>query len=206
MAKKKSNVDTFVRSLVAVIAGAALLAGVLFIAWYFSGGGWFGGAIPSTFTVTMDEQEYSKSFTVNHLYSGTEFKIKTMFGEDYTVAITTAQGTGVTVTDGETQTKWEKLEGDFNKGFDIAKKDDGFIVRYESFDDILEQATELTDLELEGDTSVQLFVMTISCANSEINVSFGVGMNVSGIEFDKDHIIFGVDQNKENTEQGADHE
>lgn len=189
MAKKESK---FLRSLVAVILLAAVLFATLFTCWYFTGGGWFGGAIPSTFTVTVNGEKHSKDVTVGYLYSGTEIEIASLFGEEYTVEIGAAQGTRTTVKaiDGEDTVAWEKLNADFDKGFEIKQTEKGFTLSYVFFEDILSKATERDDLELANEVKKELFVMTVACANAEIRMSFNVGMEIRGLHFDREHYIF----------------
>ncbi len=197
MSKRKTTGDTVVKSLIVAAIVIAVLAVSFLVAWYCTGGGWFGGQVPPTFTVTVEGQEYGKSFSKQILYSGTEIEVNRPLGEDYTVEITATQTSNVVVQTGESLIKWAELDADFNKGFEIIKADDRFTVQYTSFEDIVTKATGLTEFEISGETSDELFQMRVACANSEIIISFGVSFPVGGLEFDNDHIIF------TDTEQGG---
>lgn len=194
MAKKK---DKFLRNLVIVILLATVVVGIGLASWYFTGGGWFGGKVPPTFTVTVEGQTYGKSFSKQILYSGTEIEVNRPLGEEYTVEIVATQTSNVVVQTGESLIKWAELKADFNKGFEIIKEEGRFTIKYTSFEDIVTKATGLTEFEISGETSDELFQMRIACANAEIAISFGVSFPVGGLEFDNDHIIF------TDTEQGG---
>lgn len=191
MAKKRATGNTVVKSIIVLILIVAALAAVCFCSWYFTGGGWLGGKVPPTFTVTVGEEEHSKSFSQQLLYSGTEFEVNRPFGEDYTIEIAATQTSNVMLQSGESTVKWSELKADFNKGFEIVKDGNRFTVNYTSFEDIVTKATGLEQFEISGETSDELFQMKITCAHAEMKINFGVSFPVEGIEIDPDHVIFG---------------
>ncbi len=184
------------KNFVIVIVMLAIIAGLLFGAWYFTGGGWF-GSIPSTFKIAVNGAEYGKDFTIHTLSSGTEFQVNRLFGEEYEVEITAAKDTGAELTVGEETIAWEEAETDFSKGFTIERSEDKFTVTYESLEDVIAKATGYEDFELKATTETKLFLMTVKCAHAEIGIKFGVGAAVTDIEFDRDQIIFGTEYKNE---------
>ena len=189
--KTKSGVILFIKKFLFIAILAAVVVGILFGTWYFTGGGWLGG-IPSTFKIAVDGTEYGKTFIIPNLYSGTEFQVKRLFGEDYALEISAAKDTGARLTVEDESFAWEETEADFNKGFMVELHKNGFTVSYESLESIIASATGYENFELTEGTSAELFLMTIKCANAEIEITFGVGVTVTEIELDRDQVVFGA--------------
>lgn len=204
-ARKKSTAQSRPKGQGSVLKGFKIFTAVLavsiaigiagFCSWYFTGGGWFHGAIPATATVTVGEETYANGCGGLVLYSGTEIAVNRYFGEDYKIEITSDTETDFEFILGSEPYSWKDLAAqgitDFSAGFKIVKTEAGFKVEYDSLSEIIEAATE-TAAGLTTVPDGDIFYMTITCANRSITLSFCVTITeVTSVQLNPDQIIFG---------------
>ena len=168
----------------AILLVIILVAAGIGAAYYFTGG--FGGIGP-TFSVTHAEKTYYREGEDLLLANKAEFEVTRAFWDDYEITIETGDA-DFDLTVGEEPYKWSQLEGDYTKGFNVTKTDNGFTIEYETLQGILEAVHGAVTIE--EDAVGDIFELVIKCAKNEIRIGFGVYLPVSGITLSPDNIIF----------------
>lgn len=180
--------------------GAALLAIVAVIVIGFAGFGiaylatdGFGGSI-RTIVVTTGDSVYTDDAVGLTMVSGTQFRVRSMTSDDaYAVKIEARAGEeDFAFTVGQEPYRWRDVDGkDMTRGFDIRQTEDGFEVRYQSLQSVIERAFG-TDAEIAGTVPAgDLFVLVVAVGQSELRIGFHIDLSVTDVELDPDHIVIG---------------
>ena len=157
----------------------------------------FGGKVP-TAVIMIEDDVYTESADGIALYPGDEVRVQSLTGAtQYDVRIeANAESGDFSFTVGAEPYTWHDLAGqDVTKGFTLTQTELGFTVDYESFETII-AAVKGADVAIaEGaDLSGDMFDLVITMGETEYRFGFGIGLPVSGIELDPDHIVINVDK------------
>lgn len=157
----------------------------------------FGGKVP-TAVIMIEDDVYTESADGIALYPGDEVRVQSLTGAtEYDVRIeANAESGDFSFTVGAEPYTWHDLAGqDVTKGFTLTQTELGFTVDYESFETII-AAVKGADVAIaEGaDLSGDMFDLVITMGETEYRFGFGIGLPVSGIELDPDHIVINVDK------------
>ena len=182
MAKAKRKISArrvFLGILIAVLVLCLAALGI-FCGYYFTNG--FGGALP-TFLVEYDGQKHYGDGEIE-LHDGAEFKIGSLFREEYAVTFTAIE----TEEDFEFELggeacKWSSLKGqDLTPGFAVTSTEIGFKVEYGSFTEVITRATGRQANGLTENRSAP-FAMTVTCGKQSMSFKCVIGViSVTGIE------------------------
>ena len=128
----------------------------------------------------IEDDMYTESADGIALYPGDEIRVQSLTG----------------ATEGAEPYTWHDLAGqDVTKGFTLTQTDLGFTVDYESFETIIAAVKGADVVIAEGaDLSGDMFDLVITMGETEYRFGFGIGLPVSGIELDPDHIIINADK------------
>lgn len=157
----------------------------------------FGGKVP-TAVIMIEDDVYTESADGIALYPGDEVRVQSLTGAtQYDVRIeANAESGDFSFTVGAEPYTWHDLAGqDVTKGFTLTQTELGFTVDYESFETII-AAVKGADVAIaEGaDLSGDMFDLVITMGETEYRFGFGIGLPVSGIELDPDHIVINADK------------
>lgn len=157
----------------------------------------FGGKVP-TAVIMIEDDMYTESADGIALYPGDEIRVQSLTGAtEYDVRIeANAESGDFSFTVGAEPYTWHDLAGqDVTKGFTLTQTDLGFTVDYESFETIIAAVKGADVVIAEGaDLSGDMFDLVITMGETEYRFGFGIGLPVSGIELDPDHIIINADK------------
>ena len=155
----------------------------LFLVYYFTEG--FGGDFP-TFAIEQDGKRYYRSTDEMALSSGSEFRIRTIFGGECSVrfeaaSVSEEQDFGFKV-NGEART-WSSLAGsDLTGGITLTETENGYKVEYGTLSEVVSSAlgAEITELQ---ETKGKLITMIVTYGKGELRLGCVVGtIPVTGIE------------------------
>lgn len=157
----------------------------------------FGGKVP-TAVIMIEDDMYTESADGIAIYPGDEIRVQSLTGAtEYDVRIeANAESGDFSFTVGAEPYTWHDLAGqDVTKGFTLTQTELGFTVDYESFETII-AAVKGTDVVIaeDADLSGDMFDLVITMGETEYRFGFGIGLPVSGIELDPDHIVINVDK------------
>ena len=157
----------------------------------------FGGKVP-TAVIMIEDDMYTESADGIASYPGDEIRVQSLTGAtEYDVRIeANAESGDFSFTVGAEPYTWHDLAGqDVTKGFTLTQTELGFTVDYESFETII-AAVKGTDVVIaeDADLSGDMFDLVITMGETEYRFGFGIGLPVSGIELDPDHIVINVDK------------
>ena len=179
--------------------GIGLLCLVLLAVLAFAGFGiayvvtdGFGGRAP-TAVIMIGDDMYTASADGLAIYPGDEIRVQSLTGSSqYEVRIEAdAEHGDFAFTAGAEPYTWHDLAGrDVTQGFTMTQTDVGFTLEYESFETII-SAVLGTDVVIaeDADLTGDKFCMVVTLGETEYTFGFGIGLPVSGIELDPDHII-----------------
>lgn len=157
----------------------------------------FGGKVP-TAVIMIEDDMYTESADGIALYPGDEIRVQSLTGAtEYDVRIeANAESGDFSFTVGAEPYTWHDLNGqDVTKGFTLTQTDLGFTVDYESFETIIAAVMGADVVIAEGaDLSGDMFDLVITMGETEYRFGFGIGLPVSGIELDPDHIVINADK------------
>lgn len=157
----------------------------------------FGGKVP-TAVIMIEDDMYTASADGIAIYPGDEIRVQSLTGAtEYDVRIeANAESGDFSFTVGAEPYTWHDLAGqDVTKGFTLTQTDLGFTVDYESFETIIAAVKGADVVIAEGaDLSGDMFDLVITMGETEYRFGFGIGLPVSGIELDPDHIVINVDK------------
>lgn len=157
----------------------------------------FGGKVP-TAVIMIEDDMYTESADGIAIYPGDEIRVQSLTGAtEYDVRIeANAESGDFSFTVGAEPYTWHDLAGqDVTKGFTLTQTDLGFTVDYESFETIIAAVKGADVVIAEGaDLSGDMFDLVITMGETEYRFGFGIGLPVSGIELDPDHIIINADK------------
>ncbi len=157
----------------------------------------FGGKVP-TAVIMIEDDMYTESADGIALYPGDEIRVQSLTGAtEYDVRIeANAESGDFSFTVGAEPYTWHDLAGqDVTKGFTLTQTDLGFTLDYESFETIIAAVKGADVVIAEGaDLSGDMFDLVITMGETEYRFGFGIGLPVSGIELDPDHIIINADK------------
>lgn len=157
----------------------------------------FGGKVP-TAVIMIEDDMYTESADGIALYPGDEIRVQSLTGAtEYDVRIeANAESGDFSFTVGAEPYTWHDLAGqDVTKGFTLTQTDLGFTLDYESFETIIAAVKGADVVIAEGaDLSGDMFDLVITMGETEYRFGFGIGLPVSGIELDPDHIVINVDK------------
>ena len=157
----------------------------------------FGGKVP-TAVIMIEDDMYTASADGIAIYPGDEIRVQSLTGAtEYDVRIeANAESGDFSFTVGAEPYTWHDLAGqDVTKGFTLTQTDLGFTVDYESFETIIAAVKGADVVIAEGaDLSGDMFDLVITMGETEYRFGFGIGLPVSGIELDPDHIIINADK------------
>lgn len=184
----------FVAVLIVVLVAILGFAG-FGIAYFVTDG--FGGKVP-TAIVMIEDKIYTDSADGAEIYPGDEIRVQSLTGAtEYVVKIeATAESGDFSFTVGAEPYTWHDLAGrDMTKGFMLEKTDTGFTVKYDSLSAIV-GAVLGADIEIaEGaDLTGDLFVLVITIDETEYRIGFGIGLPVTDIAVNPDHIVINADR------------
>lgn len=178
--KQKINVRRIFLGILIFILALCLIALGIFCGYYFTNG--FGGALP-TFLVEYDGQKFYGDGEIE-LQNGAEFKIGSLFREEYAVMFTAIE----TEEDFEFELggeacKWSELKGqDLTPGFAVTSTLSGFKVEYGSFTDVITRATGKQSGGI-GEGKAAPFAMTVTCGKQSMSFKCVIGViPVTGVE------------------------
>lgn len=157
----------------------------------------FGGKVPTAVIMIKDDM-YTESADGIALYPGDEVRVQSLTGAtEYDVRIeANAESGDFSFTVGAEPYTWHDLAGqDVTKGFTLTQTGLGFTVDYESFETII-AAVKGADVAIaeDADLSGDMFDLVITMGETEYRFGFGIGLPVSGIELDPDHIVINADK------------
>lgn len=152
----------------------------------------FGGRAP-TAVIMIGDDMYTASADGLAIYPGDEIRVQSLTGSSqYDVRIEAdAEHGDFAFTAGEEPYTWHDLAGrDVTQGFTLTQTDVGFTLEYESFEAII-SAVLGTDVVIaeDADLTGDKFCMVVTLGETEYTFGFGIGLPVSGVELDPDHII-----------------
>lgn len=157
----------------------------------------FGGKVP-TAVIMIEDDMYTASADGIAIYPGDEIRVQSLTGAtEYDVRIeANAESGDFSFTVGAEPYTWHDLAGqDVTKGFTLTQTDLGFTLDYESFETIIAAVKGADVVIAEGaDLSGDMFDLVITMGETEYRFGFGIGLPVSGIELDPDHIVINVDK------------
>lgn len=157
----------------------------------------FGGKVP-TAVIMIEDDMYTENADGIAIYPGDEIRVQSLTGAtEYDVRIeANAESGDFSFTVGAEPYTWHDLAGqDVTKGFTLTQTDLGFTVDYESFETIIAAVKGADVVIAEGaDLSGDMFDLVITMGETEYRFGFGIGLPVSGIELDPDHIVINVDK------------
>lgn len=157
----------------------------------------FGGKVP-TAVIMIEDDMYTESADGIAIYPGDEIRVQSLTGAtEYDVRIeANAESGDFSFTVGAEPYTWHDLAGqDVTKGFTLTQTDLGFTLDYESFETIIAAVKGADVVIAEGaDLSGDMFDLVITMGETEYRFGFGIGLPVSGIELDPDHIVINVDK------------
>ena len=157
----------------------------------------FGGKVP-TAVIMIEDDMYTESADGIAIYPGDEIRVQSLTGAtEYDVRIeANAESGDFSFTVGAEPYTWHDLAGqDVTKGFTLTQTDLGFTVDYESFETII-AAVMGADVVIAEDANLSgdMFDLVITMGETEYRFGFGIGLPVSGIELDPDHIVINADK------------
>lgn len=157
----------------------------------------FGGKVP-TAVIMIEDDMYTASADGIAIYPGDEIRVQSLTGAtEYDVRIeANAESGDFSFTVGAEPYTWHDLAGqDVTKGFTLTQTDLGFTLDYESFETIIAAVKGADVVIAEGaDLSGDMFDLVITMGETEYRFGFGIGLPVSGIELDPDHIVINADK------------
>lgn len=157
----------------------------------------FGGKVP-TAVIMIEDDMYTASADGIAIYPGDEIRVQSLTGAtEYDVRIeANAESGDFSFTVGAEPYTWHDLAGqDVTKGFTLTQTDLGFTVDYESFETIIAEVMGADVVIAEdADLSGDMFDLVITMGETEYRFGFGIGLPVSGIELDPDHIVINADK------------
>ncbi len=150
-----------------------LLAGIVFAAWYFSGG--FGGKLSAT-SVRFGEKRYFTPKSGLTIQVGEEIGVRNPFGGEYTVKVTAnAAKNDFKFYAGADSYQWSEVHGeDITHCFAINRTESGFTLGYKDFYTIAEGIYGET-VETAEEVSGDIFMLEITANKCTVKYGFGIG-------------------------------
>ena len=173
------------KKVLAVVLFLIVALSALGCAYYFTGG--FGGFGP-TFSIDVGEDRFYKSGEGLYIKSGDEIRVNTLFGEEVEISILSGPDDFALELDAEPY-KWQHLDGDYTKGFEIEQTEEGFTISYDSIQSVIEAVQGRTVTITEG-AQGDVFTLVVKLRASEIRLDFGVELPVTGVKISPDNVTF----------------
>lgn len=149
-----------------------LLAGIVFAAWYFSGG--FGGKLSAT-SVRFGEKRYFTPKSGLTIQAGEEIGVRNPFGGEYEVKIVANAKNNFKFYAGADSYEWQELNGeDITHCFAINRTESGFTLGYKDFYTIAEAIFGET-VESAEEVSGDIFTLEITANKCTVKYGFGIG-------------------------------
>ncbi len=161
-----------VKGILIGIGVLVLLGGILFAAWYFSGG--FGGKLSVTGVRFGDKTCYTpkNGFSIQ---AGEEIGVRNSFGGAYEIKIIANAKNNFKFYAGNDPYEWQDINGeDITHCFAINRTESGFTLGYDNFYKIAEgifgETVEVAE-EVQGD----IFTLEITANKCTVKYGFGIG-------------------------------